>query len=131
MNTDIFWQASFAIQAHIILAFAAAFVGALQLLLSKGTPMHRVAGRAWVLFMILVALTSFFIHKLQVWGIWSPIHGLSIFTLIMLWVGVREARLGRHRAHAITMSATYFLALILTGAFTLLPGRMMHEMVFG
>ncbi|HKK56197.1 DUF2306 domain-containing protein, partial [Marinobacter sp.] len=121
----------FAIQMHITLALAAVMVGALQLILPKGTPMHRLAGRVWVLFLVVVALTSFFIHKLQVWGMWSPIHGLSIFTLIMLWVGVRAARAGNYRAHAITMSATYFFALVLTGALTLLPGRMMHEMVFG
>lgn len=131
MNEDIFWQASVAIQVHIILAFAAIVVGALQLILPKGTLMHRIAGLVWVLLLAIVALTSLFIHSLQVWGIWSPIHGLSIFTLIILYVGVREARRGDYKAHAITMSATYFLALVLTGALTLLPGRMMHEMVFG
>jgi uncharacterized membrane protein len=131
MNVDIFWQASLAIQSHIILAIAAIIVGGLQLALPKGTRTHRVAGRAWVLFMVIVALTSFFIHELRVWGIWSPIHGLSIFTLIVLFQGVRAARAGQYKAHAITMSVTYFLALILTGAFTLLPGRMMHEMLFG
>jgi uncharacterized membrane protein len=131
MNGEIFWQSPIAIQVHIILALVAVIVGALQLILPKGTPMHRIAGRAWVLFMAVVALTSFFIHSLQVWGIWSPIHGLSIFTLIILYVGVRAARRGDYKSHAITMSATYFLALVLTGALTLLPGRMMHVMVFG
>jgi len=41
MNADIFWQASFAIQMHITLALAAVMVGALQLVLPKGTPMQK------------------------------------------------------------------------------------------
>ncbi|MDX1635459.1 MAG: DUF2306 domain-containing protein [Marinobacter sp.] len=130
MNIEIFTEAPFAIQSHILVAFGAVVAGGLQLALPKGTPLHRATGRAWVLFMVIVVLTSFFIHELRVWGIWSPIHGLSIFTLAVLIIGVRAARRGKVRTHAITMALTYFLALILTGALTLLPGRMMHQMVF-
>ncbi|PVY75892.1 putative membrane protein [Tamilnaduibacter salinus] len=129
MNLELFAQASLPIQWHVVLAAIAVVIGGLQLVLPRGTRVHRIAGWSWVVFMAAVSLTSFFIHEIQLWGLWSPIHGLSIFTLIILGVGVWAARVGKHRTHAITMSATYFLALILTGALTLLPGRMMHEML--
>lgn len=131
MNIDVFWNASLAIQVHIVVAALAVLFGAMQLTFKKGTWVHRQVGRFWVILMAAVALTSFFIHEIRVWGLWSPIHLLSIFTLGTLFIGVYAARQKQYRTHAITMSATYFLALILTGALTLLPGRVMHGMVFG
>jgi uncharacterized membrane protein len=131
MNLDIFASAGIAIQIHIIVALIAVIAGALQLLLKKGTTRHRVIGWFWVLLMAVVSVSSFFIHELRVWGAWSPIHLLSVFTLCILGVGIWAARNGSMKAHAITMAATYVFALILTGALTLLPGRMMHGMILG
>ncbi len=131
MNIEIFWNTSLAIQVHIVVAALALGAGGMQLILTKGTVIHRLTGWFWIVFMTAVAATSFFIHGIRVWGSWSPIHLLSIFTLCILFVGVRAARQGNFRTHAITMTATYFLALVLTGALTLLPGRMMHQMFFG
>lgn len=131
MNTEIFWNTSLAIQVHIVVAALALVAGGMQLVLAKGTVIHRATGWFWVILMATVAATSFLIHEIRMWGSWSPIHLLSIFTLCILFVGVRAARRGEFRAHAITMAATYFLALVLTGALTLLPGRMMHQMFFG
>ena len=45
--------------------------------------------------MAAVSLSSFWIHDLRIWGPWSPIHLLSIFTLVMLPVAVWAAH--RHR----------------------------------
>ncbi|WP_150910100.1 DUF2306 domain-containing protein [Marinobacter halotolerans] len=131
MNFDIFVGAAIAIQIHIIVAFIAVIAGALQLVLKKGTTHHRVIGWFWVLLMTAVSVSSFLIHELRVWGAWSPIHLLSVFTLCILGVGIWAARNGRVKTHAITMAATYVFALILTGALTLLPGRMMHHMLLG
>ena len=47
------------------------------------------------------------------------------------WVGVVAARRHRLRAHKITMISIYAGALILAGLFTLLPGRLMHDVLFG
>ncbi|MFE8073419.1 DUF2306 domain-containing protein [Marinobacteraceae bacterium S3BR75-40.1] len=131
MNLDIFVGAAIAIQAHILVALIAVVVGALQLILKKGTTRHRVFGWFWVFLMAAVSVSSFFIHELRVWGAWSPIHLLSVFTLCIMGVGIWAARNGRMRTHATTMAATYVFALILTGALTLLPGRMMHQMLLG
>jgi uncharacterized membrane protein len=73
MTFDVFAEASRAIQSHIVLAVGAIVVGGLQLVLPKGTATHRVAGRTWVVLMSAVALTSFFIHEIRLWGSWSPI----------------------------------------------------------
>ena len=37
--------------------------------------------------MAVVAVSSFWIHQIRLVGPWSPIHLLSIFTLVMLPLG--------------------------------------------
>ena len=60
----------------------------------------------------------------------QDVHGLSVFTLIMLVYGFVQARRGNIVAHRSTMISLYAFALVLTGAFTLLPGRRMHAVLF-
>ena len=65
------------------------------------------------------------------WGPWSPIHLLSIFTLMALPLAVRHARrhdVGRHRK---AMMGIFAGALVIAGLFTFWPGRIMHAVVFG
>ena len=97
----------------------------------KGTRPHRLVGKIWVFAMVVAALSSFFIHEIRVIGNFSPIHLLSIVTLIWLVLGVQAARKNQIKRHQIIMNSIYFFALIVTGFFTLLPGRLMHEILFG
>ena len=61
---------------------AGAFVlGVVQLSAPKGTLPHRTVGWIWVTLMLVVSISAFFIHQLRIWGQWSPIHLLAIFTL--------------------------------------------------
>lgn len=124
------WSQAFPIPPHAILALAAVALGGFQLAMPKGTTLHRATGYVWVALMALVAISSFFIHELRVIGPFSPIHLLSILTLVTLWVSIRAVRAGNVRRHRIAMLSLYGFALILTGAFTLAPGRVMHAVVF-
>ena len=62
---------------------------------------------------------------------YSWIHGLSVFTLITLLTGVLAARTHRVKAHRNNMIALYSGALIITGFFTLLPGRLIGRALWG
>lgn len=124
-------SASPVIQAHAWLAFAALGFGAAQFSRAKGTGAHRALGWTWALLMIGVAFTSLFIHTIRLWGPWSPIHLLSLFTLVMVPLAVVYARRGDIAAHRQAMTWIYLLALVVTGLFTLWPGRIMHDVVFG
>jgi uncharacterized membrane protein len=110
----------------------AAFVlGAVQLAAPKGTLPHRTLGWVWVVLLLVISVSSFWIHSIRLWGPWSPIHLLSVFTPIALVIGVVAAR-GHHvRTHKITMLSIYAGALLLAGLFTLVPGRIMHSVLFG
>jgi uncharacterized membrane protein len=124
-------DASPIIQVHAAFAFAAIGLGAVQLLAPKGTLPHRTIGWAWSILMILVAGSSLFIHAIRMWGPWSPIHLLSLFTLAVVPIGVLQARRHNVRAHRSTMLWIFTLALVVTGLFTLAPGRIMNQVVFG
>jgi len=124
-------EASPAIQLHAFAAMAAFMLGALQLGGPKGTLPHRIVGSIWVLLMIVVCVSAFFIHELRIWGAWSPIHLLAIFTLVMLPIAVWWAHKRAIDRHRRAMLGLFFGALVIAGLFTLLPGRIMHAVVFG
>ena len=119
------------IQLHAFAALAAFALGAVQLSAPKGTIPHRVFGWIWAALMLAVVISSFFIHTIRLWGPWSPIHLLSIFTLIMLPLAVLRARRHQVERHRRAMTGLFAGALVIAGIFTLLPGRIMHEVVFG
>jgi uncharacterized membrane protein len=124
-------EASPAIQVHAFAAMGAFTLGAIQLLAPKGTLPHRTIGYVWVALMAVICVTSFWIHDLRVWGIWSPIHLLSIFTLAVLPFAVLHARRHRVTQHRNAMIAMFAGALMIAGLFTVVPGRIMYAAVFG
>ena len=119
------------IPLHAIMAIIAIILGGIQLSMKKGGAIHKFLGRIWVGIMMFVAITSFFIHEIKLWGAYSPIHLLSLWTIFILGVGVYYARVGNIKRHKQVMIVTYFFALILTGFFTLMPGRIMHQILIG
>lgn len=124
-------NASFAIQIHVAVAVLAFLLGGLVLFRTKGDKAHRMAGKIWVVLMLVVTITSFFIHTIQLVGPWSPIHLLSIITLWSLYSGIRAVRRKRILEHRRTMQSLYLGALVIAGGFSFLPGRIMHEVFFG
>jgi uncharacterized membrane protein len=120
-----------AIPVHAFAAMAAFALGVMQLAAPKGTLPHRALGWIWVALMMGVALSSFWIHQIRLVGPWSPIHLISIFVLVMVPLAVWQAHRHRVSAHRRAMILTFTGALVIAGAFTLLPGRIMHSVLFG
>jgi uncharacterized membrane protein len=119
------------IPIHAFAAMAAFALGLVQFAAPKGKLPHRTLGWIWVTLMATVAVSSFWIHQIRLVGPWSPIHLLSIFTLIMLPLAVWRAHQHRVIDHRRIMIMTFTGALVIAGAFTLMPGRIMHAVVFG
>jgi uncharacterized membrane protein len=131
MTLEPFFAALPAIQVHAIAALSAFVLGAVQLAAPKGTLPHRTLGWVWVALMTVVAVSSAFIHTFRLWGPWSPIHLLSILTLVVLPLAVWRAHRHDVSRHRNAMLALFFGALLIPGLLTLLPGRVMHQVAFG
>jgi len=124
-------DASLAIQLHAFAAMAALALGSVQLAGIKGTPWHRGLGFLWVGLMLIVAISSFWIHEIRLWGPWSPIHLLSILTLASLPGALYYAHTHQVLRHRNAILSLFLGALVIAGIFTFLPGRIMHKVVFG
>ncbi|HZY69234.1 MAG TPA: DUF2306 domain-containing protein [Devosia sp.] len=131
MNLEPILSADLPIQIHATSAVAATALGAVVLFRPKGTPLHKLLGRTWAGLMFVAATSAIFINEMQVIGPFSPIHIFVVMTYYGLWEGIREIRRGNVRAHQASMKTLYLGALLLAGAFTLLPGRRMHTVLFG
>jgi uncharacterized membrane protein len=124
-------NAPLAIQLHAFAAMGAFVLGLVQFAAPKGTLPHRTVGFIWLALMLTVALSSFWIHEIRLWGPWSPIHLISIYVLIMIPTAIYFARTHKVRGHAKTVIGMFLGGLVIAGLFTLLPGRIMHAVAFG
>ena len=81
--------------------------------------------------MAYVAGSSFLIGELRLWGALGPIHLLSACTLFSLMMAVQHVRRGNIGEHKKWMVLLHVLALLMTGLFTLWPGRVMNQVLLG
>jgi len=104
------------IYAHATLALLAVPIGLYILLTKKGTKQHR----------ILDPGQYSLIHLLIPWTIGSLIY--SIWNIKKF----KKTRIERYKfAHMYSMIGVYVGALLIAGAFTLMPGRIFNEILFG
>ncbi|MFN3662053.1 DUF2306 domain-containing protein [Yoonia sp.] len=131
MTLGPLFEASFIIQLHVMAALPALVLGPLVLWGRGGRLRHKVLGYGWVVSMLLLAASGLFIPSggPALAGHFGPIHLLCLLTFIGIWQGVGHARQRRIAAHQKAMRQIWFWALGLAGLFTLLPGRIMHEVL--
>jgi uncharacterized membrane protein len=117
------------VQLHIGGALAALGLGSTVPVMRKGTRVHRRIGWFWVCAMFFAAITSIWITGIRP-GQFSPIHLLSILTLVTLPYAIWSRRVGRISSHRAAMISLY-VSLVAAGLFTLLPSRLIGHAVFG
>ena len=122
-------DASLMVKLHLAGALTAFVVGAVLLRGVKGTGLHRRLGYTWVAAMAVAAVSSFFLVGLN-GNHYSPIHGLSAWTVIALPMGIASARRKNIRAHSKTMTGMFTGGLLVAGLFAFLPGRLLWSIFF-
>ena len=121
---------SAAVMIHLATAIPAIPLGAWLMLKRKGTPRHKALGKLWVALMVITSCSAVFIRELN-GGNFSPIHIFVPITLYGAWRTVATARRRDFAAHRRTLVLLYLTALIIPGAFTFLPTRLMGTWLFG
>ncbi len=116
------------LQLHIAAAVLALGIGLALMVGVKGRAFHRVAGWAWVGCMMVVALSSFWIRD---HGRLSYIHFLSGWTSISVPMAVAAVKRRDVKRHRSLMTNTFMGGLIVAGAFTFVPGRLMWRVFLG
>ena len=131
MNLAPLISAPLAVQIHVA-AVTVALVGTAGIIVyTKGTPLHRWLGRAFVAGLTAAAVSSFWIRDLND-GDFSYIHIISVVTLIGLARGIHAARQGDIHGHRMTMILTAVGGLGVAGMFAMIaPGRLMASVFFG
>lgn len=125
------------IAVHMSAAIGAVALGPLALWARKGRTqrprLHRAFGYAWVTLMVVTAVSALFIRdfRLPNLGGYTPIHLLIPVTLCALFGAFYFLAKGNLRGHRIVMQRLYVGACLVAGAFTLLPGRFLGQLVLG
>ena len=124
------------VYAHAALALLAVPLGLYIFINKKGTKQHRILGRTWAIILVIISLTAVFIQAINP-GQYSLIHLLIPWTLGSLIYSVwnikqfKKTKIEKYKyAHMYSMIGVYVGALLLAGAFTLMPGRLFHALIF-
>jgi len=121
---------------HMSSAIAATLAGAIALWARRPAGalpwLHTIAGYGFVLLMLATAISALFIRdfKLPNWAGFTPVHLLIPVTLgglaLSLW-HLAHRRIGQHRS---VMRKLYFGSCVVAGLFTLLPGRLLGNLLW-
>ena len=126
-------NAPLAIKIHLATVLPAFVIGTYLIFFStKGAPHHRALGYIYLTLMSVTAAAALFIHQVNPNGFmgWSPIHlfvPLTFFGVVGAISGARTHNVKRHRG---SMIGLYIGGILIAGALTFLPGRIMHAIFF-
>ena len=125
------------IAVHMTAALGALVTGPVALWARKGAvqrpKLHRAFGYAWVTLMVVTAVSALFIRDFSLPNLagYTPIHILVPVSLLGLFGAFWFLAKGNIEGHRKTMQRLYVGACLVAGAFTLLPGRYLGQLVWG
>jgi uncharacterized membrane protein len=112
---------------HLCVAFCALALGVVMLARRKGTLSHKFWGRIWVGLMLTVAISSLWIPRFLHF---TWIHLFTLLTLVLLPLAIYRIRRGNVRGHAAAMKGLFIGGLVVAGIFTLIPGRILGNLLW-
>jgi uncharacterized membrane protein len=127
MDLDVFAAAPLATRIHAVTILVLVVAGWIMLALPKGDRRHRTFGWIWVGGMVAMGATSLTVPHGDSW-VAAYIGGGS--ALALLGYGVYAVKTRKLRNHGRTM-AMLMIALVLMSLLSLMPGRLLHDVVFG
>ncbi|MFT5112050.1 MAG: putative membrane protein [Parasphingorhabdus sp.] len=118
---------------HLGSILPAFIIGTYLLLNRKGTPLHKLLGKIYMLLMLFTAIVTLFMSA-GIGPTWLNHFGfIHLFSLLVLYSvpsAYFAARTGKLKQHRINMIGVYTGGILVAGAFTLMPGRLIHAWLF-
>jgi uncharacterized membrane protein len=115
---------------HLSTILVATALTPLMLLRRRGDRLHRTLGYVWVTAMFLTAAISLDIRLINRGG-FSPIHILSVWTMIQVPLIIWRARQHDWKRHRSAVRGMVIGALLIAGFFTFPFNRLMGNWLFG
>ncbi len=131
MNLAPVAEAPLAIKIHLATVIPAFAIGTWLIFFStKGARGHRALGAVYLVLMTATAVAACFIRSLNPGGL-SLVHLFVPLTLFGVFSALWNVRRGNVSGHRNAMLGLYVGGLLIAGGLTLLPGRLLHSVVFG
>jgi uncharacterized membrane protein len=104
------------------------------LLQTKGTARHKLLGKFFICLILFTSIATLFMPAEvgpRFFGHFGFIHLLSLNVIIGAVVAWRAARRGDIKTHKANMIGMYVFGFLVAGAFAFMPGRLLHQWLFG
>jgi uncharacterized membrane protein len=119
--------------AHLVTVVPCIFIGGFLLIAYKGTTLHKMMGKVYMSLMFFTAVVTIFLPANVGPRLFNHFGWIHLFTVLTLWTvptALMAIRKGNVKAHKRKMILLYAGAILIAGAFTLVPGRYLHEVFF-
>ena len=118
---------------HLATVLIAFILGTFLLFQKKGTGMHRLIGKYFMVLMLVTAIIALFMPAQigpKLLGHFGFIHlfcFLVLYSVPAAYFAVRKGNLVNHQANLI---GVYVGGILIAGAFAFMPGRLLHKWLF-
>ena len=116
--------------AHLATVLPALLIGTYLMIRRKGTPLHRLLGKIYMVLMMVTAVITLFMPAVVGPTVLDHFGFIHIFSVLTLQ-GVPKAYFAAQRhdikAHRNHMISLYAGGLLIAGAFAFAPGRLLHR----
>jgi len=132
MNLDQWYKTLSLI--HLATIAPAFLMASFIMVTKKGTKLHKSIGRIYMVLMLFTALITLLMSAQvgpRLFNHFGFIHLLSALVLYEVPIAYWAIKNGNVKRHKQAMIGLYIGGLIIAGGFTLIPGRMLGNLLFG
>jgi len=132
MNLDL-WYETLSLM-HLGTIAPAFLLATFMMVTKKGTEVHKLIGRIYMVLMLFTAMVTLLMSAQvgpRLFNHFGFIHLLSALVLYNVPSAYWAIKNGNVKRHKRAMIGLYIGGLIVAGGFTLMPGRMLGNVLFG
>ena len=119
---------------HLSTIAPAFIIATYMMLTKKGTGIHKILGRTYMLLMLFTAAVTMFMSAkvgptlLDHFGFIHLLSFLVYYTVPAAYFAIKSGNVKKHKSLMINL---YVGGLLVAGSFTLLPDRFLGNLIFG